>query len=118
VRIAVDARALLAGRGVTRYVRRLLTALAEQFPGDDWHAFVPGRAPVETPEGVTLHRHPLGGVKRRTPERRRDEDLDRRGGRNDPVAAVLAAVGGRPRDHSRTSLRRRAPSECSTIGPG
>jgi glycosyltransferase involved in cell wall biosynthesis len=61
VRIAVDARALLAGRGVTRYVRRLLTALAEQFPGDDWHAFVPGRAPVEAPEGVTLHRHPLGG---------------------------------------------------------
>ncbi|HET8537912.1 MAG TPA: glycosyltransferase family 1 protein [Solirubrobacteraceae bacterium] len=61
MRIAVDARALLAGRGVTRYVRRLLTALAEQFPGDDWHAFVPGRAPVEVPEGVTLHRHPLGG---------------------------------------------------------
>jgi glycosyltransferase involved in cell wall biosynthesis len=61
VRIAVDARALLAGRGVARYVRRLLGALAEQFPGDDWHAFVPGRQPVEAPEGVTLHRHPLGG---------------------------------------------------------
>ena len=61
MRIAVDARALLAGRGVTRYLRRLLTALAEQFPDDDWHAFVPGRAPVEAPEGVTLHRHPLGG---------------------------------------------------------
>jgi glycosyltransferase involved in cell wall biosynthesis len=57
----VDARALLAGRGVARYVRRLLTALAEQFPEDDWHAFVPGRAPVEIPEGVTPHRHPLGG---------------------------------------------------------
>ena len=61
MRIAVDARALLAGRGVTRYVRRLLGALTEQFPDDDWHAFVPGRAPVEAPEGVTLHRHPLGG---------------------------------------------------------
>jgi glycosyltransferase involved in cell wall biosynthesis len=61
VRIAVDARALLAGRGVTRYLRRLLTALVEQFPDDDWHAFVPGRALVEAPEGVTLHRHPLGG---------------------------------------------------------
>ena len=61
MRIAVDARALLAGRGVARYVRRLLTALAEQFPDDDWHAFVPGRAPVEIPEGVTPHRHPLGG---------------------------------------------------------
>jgi glycosyltransferase involved in cell wall biosynthesis len=61
VRIAVDARALLAGRGVARYVRRLLGALAEQFPGDDWHAFVPGRGPVEVPEGITLHRHPLGG---------------------------------------------------------
>jgi glycosyltransferase involved in cell wall biosynthesis len=57
----VDARALLAGRGVARYVRRLLTALAEQFPEDDWHAFVPGRGPVEIPEGVTPHRHPLGG---------------------------------------------------------
>jgi glycosyltransferase involved in cell wall biosynthesis len=61
VRIAVDARALLAGRGVARYVRRLLAALAEQFPDDDWHAFVPGRRPVEVPENVTLHRHPLGG---------------------------------------------------------
>jgi glycosyltransferase involved in cell wall biosynthesis len=61
VRIAVDARALLSGRGVARYVRRLLAALAEQFPDDDWHAFVPGREPVEIPEGVTAHRHPLGG---------------------------------------------------------
>jgi glycosyltransferase involved in cell wall biosynthesis len=61
VRIAVDARALLTGRGVARYVRRLLAALAEQFPDDDWHAFVPGREPVEIPEGITLHRHPLGG---------------------------------------------------------
>ncbi|TML01160.1 MAG: glycosyltransferase family 4 protein, partial [Actinobacteria bacterium] len=61
MRIAVDARALLAGRGVARYVRRLLTALAEQFPSDDWHAFVPGREPVEIPEDVTPHRHPLGG---------------------------------------------------------
>jgi glycosyltransferase involved in cell wall biosynthesis len=61
VRIAVDARALLAGRGVTRYVRRLLAALAEQFPDDDWHAFVPGHRPVEVPENVTLHRHPFGG---------------------------------------------------------
>lgn len=61
MRVAVDARALLAGRGVTRYVRRLLAALAAQFPGDDWHAFVPGRAPIEAPEGVTLHRHALGG---------------------------------------------------------
>jgi glycosyltransferase involved in cell wall biosynthesis len=61
VRIAVDARALLAGRGVARYVRRLLSALAEGFPQDDWHAFVPGQGVVEVPEGVTLHRHPLGG---------------------------------------------------------
>lgn len=61
VKIAVDARALLAGRGVARYVSRLLGALAEGFPADDWNAFVPGRAPVEAPGGVTLHRHPLGG---------------------------------------------------------
>ena len=61
MRIAVDARALLSGRGVARYVRRLLAALAEEFPDDDWHAFIPGREPVEIPEGVTAHRHPLGG---------------------------------------------------------
>jgi glycosyltransferase involved in cell wall biosynthesis len=61
VRIAVDARALLTERGVARYVRRLLAALAEHFPDDDWHAFIPGREPVEIPEGVTAHRHPLGG---------------------------------------------------------
>jgi glycosyltransferase involved in cell wall biosynthesis len=61
VRIAVDARALLGGRGVARYLRRLLSALAEGFPQDDWHAFVPGRAVVEAPEGVHLHRHPLEG---------------------------------------------------------
>jgi glycosyltransferase involved in cell wall biosynthesis len=61
VRIAVDARALPAGRGVARYVRRLLGALAEGFPQDDWHAFVPGSEPVDAPAGVTLHRHRLGG---------------------------------------------------------
>src|SRR4051812_37788443 len=60
MRVGIDARALLAGRGIARYTRRLLAALAEAFEEDEWHAFVPGRAPVQTPHprGV-LHRHRL-----------------------------------------------------------
>lgn len=62
MRIGVDARSLLAWRGVTRVTRELLAALAAAYPQDDWHAFVPGRTPLEDPPpGVTLHRHRLGG---------------------------------------------------------
>ena len=35
MRVAVDGRHLAAGRGVPRYTRSLLAALAERFPGDD-----------------------------------------------------------------------------------
>jgi glycosyltransferase involved in cell wall biosynthesis len=52
--VAVDARALVARRGVARYTRRMLEALAAG--GDDVRALVPGRAPVESPPGVTLRR--------------------------------------------------------------
>jgi glycosyltransferase involved in cell wall biosynthesis len=62
MRVGVDARALLAGRGVARFTRGLLAALAERFDGDEWLAFVPGRAPVEPVHpGVALVRHRLGG---------------------------------------------------------
>lgn len=46
MRVAVDARALRSGRGVARWVRGVLGALAEAHPDDDWLAVVPGRAPV------------------------------------------------------------------------
>lgn len=61
MRIGVDARHLAAGRGVARYLRQTLGALAERHPGDELIAFVPGRAPVDVPAGVTLRRHPLPG---------------------------------------------------------
>jgi glycosyltransferase involved in cell wall biosynthesis len=62
MRVGVDARALLAGRGVARFTRGLLAALAEQYPDDTWVAFVPGRAPVAPVHArVTLVRHRLGG---------------------------------------------------------
>jgi len=62
MRVGVDARHLTAGRGVARYTRALLGALAAAHPEDEWLAFVPGRAPVRrVPAGVRLVRHPLPG---------------------------------------------------------
>jgi glycosyltransferase involved in cell wall biosynthesis len=62
MRVGVDARALLAGRGVARYTRELLCALAEAFGDDEWIAFVPGRAPVAAVHPrVCVVRHRLGG---------------------------------------------------------
>jgi glycosyltransferase involved in cell wall biosynthesis len=61
MRVGVDARHLTAGRGVARYTRALLGALAAAHPDDEWLAFVPGRAPVPAPPGVRLVRHPLPG---------------------------------------------------------
>ena len=62
MRVGVDGRHLTSGRGVARYVRWLLRAVAERFPGDEWLAFVPGRAPVApVHERVTVIRHPLPG---------------------------------------------------------
>ena len=62
MKVGVDARALLAGRGVARFTRGLLAALAEGHGDDEWLAFVPGRAPVATVHPrVTLVRHRLGG---------------------------------------------------------
>jgi glycosyltransferase involved in cell wall biosynthesis len=62
MRVAVDARALLARRGVARFTRELLSALAERPGGDEWLAFVPGRAPVAPVHPrVALVRHRLPG---------------------------------------------------------
>jgi glycosyltransferase involved in cell wall biosynthesis len=62
MKVGVDARALLAGRGVARFTRGLLRALADGHRDDEWLAFVPGRAPVAPVHPrVTLVRHRLGG---------------------------------------------------------
>jgi Glycosyltransferase Family 4 len=61
MRVGVDARHLTAGRGVARYTRALLGAIAAAHPEDVWLAFVPGRAPAAAPPGVRLVRHPLPG---------------------------------------------------------
>ena len=62
MKVGVDARALLAGRGVARFTRGLLAALADGLGDDEWLAFVPGRAPVAPVHPrVTLVRHRLGG---------------------------------------------------------
>jgi glycosyltransferase involved in cell wall biosynthesis len=62
MKVGVDARALLAGRGVARFTRGLLAALADGFADDEWLAFVPGRAPVAPVHPrVTLVRNRLGG---------------------------------------------------------
>lgn len=62
MKVGVDARALLAGRGVARFTRELLAALADGFGDDEWLAFVPGRAPVAPVHPrVTLVRHRLSG---------------------------------------------------------
>jgi glycosyltransferase involved in cell wall biosynthesis len=61
MRVGVDARHLTAGRGVARYTRALLGALAAAFPEDEWLGFVPGRGPVRAVPGARLVRHPLPG---------------------------------------------------------
>src|SRR4051812_4957645 len=61
MRVGVDARHLAHARGVARYTRSLLGALAAQFPADEWLAFVPGRAPVRPVPGVRIVRHALPG---------------------------------------------------------
>src|SRR4051794_12238269 len=61
MRVGVDARHLTAGRGVARYTRSLLGALAAAHPEDEWLAFVPGRERVRAPAGVRVVRHRLPG---------------------------------------------------------
>lgn len=63
MRVGVDARHLPEGRGVARYLRRTLEALADAFPGDELVALVPGRAPVAWRErpNVRLRRTALPG---------------------------------------------------------
>ncbi|HMJ32875.1 MAG TPA: glycosyltransferase family 1 protein [Baekduia sp.] len=55
--VGVDARALAARRGVARYTRRMLEALAA-LDGVEVRALVPGRDPVAPVAGVELRRTP------------------------------------------------------------
>jgi len=55
MRIAVDGRHLVAGRGVARYSRSLLDAMAAGHPAEDWRIFIAGRAPVESPLAPVRH---------------------------------------------------------------
>src|SRR4051812_16673536 len=61
MRVGVDARHLAHARGVARYTRSLLGALAAAYPADEWLAFVPGREPVRPIPGAEMVRHPLPG---------------------------------------------------------
>jgi glycosyltransferase involved in cell wall biosynthesis len=63
VRVGVDGRSLVgsAGRGVARYTRTLLSALAAGFPDDEWVALVAaGRLEPEI-AGVSVQRVPVPG---------------------------------------------------------
>ena len=83
MKVGVDARALLAGRGVARFTRGLLAALAEGHGDDEWLAFVPGRAPVA----------PVASARdARAPPPRRARPVRRRGGARRPTLAGL--LGG------------------------
>src|SRR4051812_30841635 len=57
--VAVDARALAARRGVARYTRRMVEALAA-LDGVAVRALVPGRAPIEPLRGTEVRRTRLG----------------------------------------------------------
>src|SRR3954454_20517778 len=72
--VGVDARALAARRGVARYTRRMVEALAA-LDGVAVRALVPGRAPVDPLDGVALRRT-------RVPSR---------------VLHMAGAIAGRPR---------------------
>lgn len=62
MRVGVDARALAGSRGVTRYTRELLEALAREYPRDQWLLFVAGRA--ELPAAQELRRMPNVSIRR------------------------------------------------------
>src|ERR1700759_3346141 len=57
--VGVDARALAARRGVARYTRRMVEALAA-LDGVDVRALVPGTAPVEPVAGADVRRTRVG----------------------------------------------------------
>jgi len=61
MRIGVDGRALAGGRGVSRYTRAMLGALAEGFPADEIVVLVPGSDAVSVPPGTHEQRTRMPG---------------------------------------------------------
>jgi glycosyltransferase involved in cell wall biosynthesis len=63
MKVGVDGRSLLDanGRGVARYTRDLLAALAELYAQDEWCVLVPAGARLPMPAGVRVFRVPLPG---------------------------------------------------------
>ena len=52
MKVGVDARGLLGGRGIARYTRELLAALTHRFPEDEYRVLVHGGDRAHVPEGV------------------------------------------------------------------
>ena len=54
MRVGVDGRSLVAGegRGVAHYTSALVSALADAFPGDEWHLLIPERRPGPLPRAL------------------------------------------------------------------
>ncbi len=54
VKVGVDARALLGGRGIARYTGELLATLTHRFPDDDFRVLVHGAERGHIPDAVTV----------------------------------------------------------------
>src|SRR3954454_12817880 len=80
MRVGIDGRSLSdpGARGVARYTRNLVGALAERFPDDEWRLLVPGGSP-DSLEGLDK---PNVAIERRRLRR---------------TVNAIAALAGRPR---------------------
>lgn len=58
VKVGVDGRGLLGGRGIARYTQELLAALTHRFPEDEYRVLVHGEDDDHVPEGVVRVRGP------------------------------------------------------------
>ncbi len=58
VKVGVDARALLGGRGIARYTGELLAALTHRFPDDEFRILAHGAERRHVPDAVTVVQDP------------------------------------------------------------
>lgn len=61
VKVGVDARALSGNRGIARYLRGMLAALAAARPDDEYRLLLPRGGPAEVPPGCVAVRDPRPG---------------------------------------------------------
>lgn len=61
MKVGVDARALSGNRGIARYLRGLLTALAAERPDDEYRLLLPRGGPAAVPAGCVAVRDPRPG---------------------------------------------------------